>query len=273
MTTAVSHRASVDENIGRTIFGRVVAGVDGSDPGFEACRQAAGLVEPEGWLEAVTAVYLVEAALAGWSAARVAAELEREAGETIMKAREIVGDRGEARLLNGPPFEALLRELEDGRATLAVVGTHGHSRLSEMILGGVAGRLLHEAPCSVLIARPPAAEPLFPRAILAGIDGSPAADAALAAAEYLALRFESPLRVVTAVEGKCVNLEHARSRAPELEEVAEQPVGALVDASKDADLLVVGSRGLHGWRALGSVSERVAHQAACSVLVVRSPSS
>ncbi|MGE5690058.1 MAG: universal stress protein [Pseudomonadota bacterium] len=29
--------------------------------------------------------------------------------------------------------------------------------------------------------------------------------------------------------------------------------------------------GLHGLRALGSVSERVAHRAACSVLVVRSP--
>jgi nucleotide-binding universal stress UspA family protein len=31
----------------------------------------------------------------------------------------------------------------------------------------------------------------------------------------------------------------------------------------------VGSRGLHGLRALGSVSERVAHDASCSVLVVR----
>jgi nucleotide-binding universal stress UspA family protein len=31
----------------------------------------------------------------------------------------------------------------------------------------------------------------------------------------------------------------------------------------------VGSRGLHGVRALGSVSERVAHDARCSVLVIR----
>lgn len=36
-----------------------------------------------------------------------------------------------------------------------------------------------------------------------------------------------------------------------------------------AHLAVVGSRGLHGVKALGSVSERVAHDAACSVLVVR----
>ena len=46
---------------------------------------------------------------------------------------------------------------------------------------------------------------------------------------------------------------------------------ALVGASHDADLVVVGSRGLQGLRALGSVSERVAHQASCSVLIVRVP--
>ena len=46
-------------------------------------------------------------------------------------------------------------------------------------------------------------------------------------------------------------------------------MSALVEAAADADLLVVGSRGLHGFKALGSVSERVAYEAACSVLVVR----
>ena len=43
----------------------------------------------------------------------------------------------------------------------------------------------------------------------------------------------------------------------------------LVAASKDADLLILGSRGRHGFSALGSVSERVAHKASCPVLVVR----
>jgi len=46
---------------------------------------------------------------------------------------------------------------------------------------------------------------------------------------------------------------------------------ALVAAAAEADLVVVGSRGLHGLRALGSVSERVAHTASCSALVVREP--
>lgn len=48
-----------------------------------------------------------------------------------------------------------------------------------------------------------------------------------------------------------------------------QPAEALLGAAADADLVVVGSRGLRGVKALGSVSERVAHQAASSVLIVR----
>lgn len=48
-----------------------------------------------------------------------------------------------------------------------------------------------------------------------------------------------------------------------------EPVRALVGASGIVDLVVVGSRGLHGLKALGSVSERVAHEAEGSVLVVR----
>ena len=49
-----------------------------------------------------------------------------------------------------------------------------------------------------------------------------------------------------------------------------EPADAL--AAQDCDLVVVGSRGLHGLKSLGSVSERVAHRADSSVLVVRSKS-
>lgn len=263
--TAISPHPVRRENA-ETVFSRVVAGVDGSEPGFEAARQAARLVGPDGWIELFTAVYLVEANLAGWSAPRIRAELEQEAGDAVRKAVAIVGPRSESRLVNGPPLQSLMHELKDKEATLAVVGTHGHSRLSEIVIGGVAGQLLHDAPCSVCIARPPAAEVLFPRAIVAGVDGSPQAEAVVAVARYLADRFAVPLSLVTALGGKGVDRERAADFGAAF--VDGPPVAALVAASHDADLLVVGSRGLHGVRALGSVSERVAHQANCSVLVV-----
>jgi nucleotide-binding universal stress UspA family protein len=55
--------------------------------------------------------------------------------------------------------------------------------------------------------------------------------------------------------------------------VTGHPAAALVEAGTDADLLVVGSRGLGGFSRLliGSVSSQVAHHAPCPVVVVPTP--
>jgi nucleotide-binding universal stress UspA family protein len=61
---------------------------------------------------------------------------------------------------------------------------------------------------------------------------------------------------------------HAWNGSIEVDE--RTPEEALVAASREVDLVVLGSRNLKGLAALGSVGERVGHHAACSVLVVRS---
>ena len=56
----------------------------------------------------------------------------------------------------------------------------------------------------------------------------------------------------------------------ELQAIQGAPAGVLVAASRDADLLVVGSRGHGGFVGLllGSVSQQCAHHAECPVVIV-----
>jgi nucleotide-binding universal stress UspA family protein len=133
--------------------------------------------------------------------------------------------------------------------------------------------------------------------VVVGVDGSPNSQAALRWAADYAGRFGAALRGVVAygqfmpgfgfaplssdelrreaLDGLDKSIEHAFGGAPPLpvERVAVNghPAAVLVDASKDADLLVVGDRGYGGFAELllGSIGEQAVRRAHCSVVVVR----
>ena len=62
-------------------------------------------------------------------------------------------------------------------------------------------------------------------------------------------------------------------KAPCVTVVNDHAARALIDASEGAWTVVIGSRGLGGFRGLllGSVSQQVVHHARCAVLVVPGP--
>jgi len=174
----------------------------------------------------------------------------------------------EARILDGAPAPALLAALDRESATLAAVGTHRGSRLAGVMLGSVATSLLQQAPCSVLVAHGPDGTAWSPTSIVVGMDGSREALVSAVIAAELAERFGATVRTIAAQGGPRVD-RPVLAELDDVERVSDHPVGVLVNASRQADPVIVGSRGLRAFEALGSVSERVAHQARCSVLVVR----
>jgi nucleotide-binding universal stress UspA family protein len=180
---------------------------------------------------------------------------------------QAVCSRASIELLQGPKLARLLDLLEESDATLVAVGAASRHRGIGIVRGELATGMLHRAPSSVLVARATSMAAAFPQSVVVGYDGSVGADAALSVARDLADRFDASVRLIAAGEASATEFD----ALAELTLVRDQrsPVEALLDASANADLLIVGSRGLHGLRALGSVSERVGHQAPCSVLVVR----
>jgi nucleotide-binding universal stress UspA family protein len=255
------------------VFDRVVCGVDGSDAGLTAARAAALVTAPDGSLTLVSANDPSIAIHAGLNTARVLEELAVEAQGALERGRVEAESLHplEEKLVEGDPLDCLLAEIAGQEATAVVVGSHGISRAIGIALGAVSTYLLHEAPCSVVIARGSIDAELWPRRIVVGVDGSTDSARAIEAATVLAARFDAELRAMVATKDLRVDLDAVRRTAPGCEEHDAQALDLLTGTSETVDLIVVGSRGVRGLRALGSLSERIAHEAHCSVLVVRSP--
>ena len=266
--------AETENGQGHSVFSRVLVGIDGSEQGREAARQAAILVDGELTL---LAVYDVARAMGGTGThfpPYLDEDVQRDAATAALaRAHENVAMASPTgKIALGHAASALISEVEREQDTLLVVGSNGLGRLAGFVIGSTATEVIHKAPCAVLVARKRSESDEFPNKVVVGVDGSPESAAAYAVARRLSERFNTDLSPVLATGGKAVDrrlvdliVDGRREDSP------DEPVAALVAASADADLLVVGSRGLHGLKALGSVSERVAHQARSSVLVVRDP--
>jgi nucleotide-binding universal stress UspA family protein len=251
-------------------FKSIVCLVDDSPAGLEALRQAAVVAAPQGELLGVVACDLGVAAEAGFEAKRAARQLQEEALQARDAASAVLRGHPSAsvEIVDARPAQALLGVAKSRSADLLVLGTQRRTRHRGIIMGSLITEIIHRTSCPVLVARGTAAgEPWAPRAITVGVDGSPNSLAAYDVARALGQRLDAAVGAVAATGGKRIDPE-AIGALPGVEWSERRPVDALVTASEHSDLLVVGCRGLHGLASLGSVSERVAHRAACSVLVI-----
>lgn len=246
------------------LFARVLCAVDESQESLAAMLQAVPLLDPDGSMQLISVAETFRAVHAGWLSSRVTAEIEQEAAQALARAAEL-NPAASTLLASGHAAKVILHAARVGDATLVAVGAARPPRARERVLGTVADAIVRRAACSVLAARRRAA--LKPTRIVCGIDGSPQSLAAAAVGDELARRFDASIDLVVGLGGKPVD-RGCLGRPARLD--PRKPVDALVDAALEADLIIVGNRGLHGILSLGSVSARVAARADCSVLVVRS---
>lgn len=185
-------------------------------------------------------------------------------------------------------------------ARMVVLGHTGLGGLSGLLLGSVGVALTAHAHCPVVVVRGylPAQSSL---PVWVGVDGSAQSEAAIGFAFDAAARRGVPLgaihgwdpppvprrdtvpplsydpAAIEAAERQLLDqdLAYWRDKYPQVTAMASvvpvHPGQALVDVSRRAQLVVVGSRGLGEIRGplLGSVGQQLLHHAACPVAVVR----
>jgi len=206
-------------------------------------------------------------------------------------------------VLNDRPATAIIEAARDFEADLIALGSRGHGALTSMLLGSVSAEVVDHAACSVLVARSDHVSRLT-----IATDGSDAARAipdllgawgvfrglaaeALSVAALPERTFELLADVYTLGQYRFADdrqslLDRHRRFADQLaQDLAEHHIPAtstvvagdaaheIIEAARrhEADLIVTGTRGLHGLERviLGSVARNVVFHAPCSVIVIR----
>jgi nucleotide-binding universal stress UspA family protein len=284
---------------------KVVAGVDWSDAAFAAVEQLGLLFRPD----EVTLVHGVDLGLFEYPIVAEAANLQGydifrksmfDAGcESLERAETMLpADIPKPRRLCefGKPARFLLDTATAMVADLIVVGTHDHSRVAELVLTSVSHRVLLHATQPTLLVKGQAKQV---RRVLIAVEGRTdgtkicewllshpfrtAAEATvLTAVPIVPALQKSPTAAFTTWSDEVARQaeDYVRACAQQLPPslfttssrvVKGDPAPVIADASKDFDLVVVGSHGREGLDRflLGSVSHAIVHHVACPVLVIR----
>ena len=126
---------------------RILLATDGS-PHSEAAAGAAGHLAKQAGLP----VSVVSVVTASHSPQR-RQEAEQAVAATTERL-EGMGIAAEGQVLEGRPDEAIVKAAADVGADLIVMGSHGRTGLTKILLGSVAERVIGQAICPVLVVKP-----------------------------------------------------------------------------------------------------------------------
>jgi len=254
--------------------GRVLVGFDGSPAGSSAVRWAIREVAARGSSLRIGSSLTNGCVLRNVDdlnqqrLSRLLHELHAEHPSLVVDVTSALGD----------PRQVLLGEAEN--SDLLVLAASGSESAEAVLLGSLARTALRRSPCPVIVVRGDSTQPV--RRIVIGVDGSNAASAAIDWASEEAnmhtadvLVIHARERGVSRAEAGCV-VDLAVNECRQRTGVAVRgvvfegdPASALIEASRDADIVTIGSRGRSGFKTalFGSVALSVAGGASCPVAV------
>lgn len=138
---------------------KLVAAVDGSDQSIQAAQHAVDLARAFGG--SVTIITVVRPPEGWWgiegappspeAMARAVAAGQREVLDKVVAALDAEGVPVETIEEFGDPSSAIQAHCEAIGADLIVIGRRGAGFMERVILGSVADRLAHNAPCPVMV--------------------------------------------------------------------------------------------------------------------------
>jgi nucleotide-binding universal stress UspA family protein len=138
---------------------RIVVGVDGSEPSYEALRWAfAEAARHDARLDVVNA-YDEHRSISPFGPIGITHHADLEAASRALLEKMTAGAPGRVgvELLPCPTGAArALLETADG-AALLVVGSRGRGTAREVLLGSVSHQCVHHTPCPIVVVRPPRA--------------------------------------------------------------------------------------------------------------------
>ena len=290
---------------------KILLAMDSSPASQAALEEVA--VRPWPANSSIEAISVVESSHL-WTTSEIVLEAERCAQEVVRRAVERLNSANltaSGAAFSGDPKTVILDRARTSAADLLVVGSHGDSAVTRLLIGSVASAVLRYAPCSVEVVRAKA-RPAGGMKILFATDGSEFSQDAAKAVAKRPWPAGTELLVLSVVEltlppGRALFevpafdaefLENARAdameraqdaimraheilsttslRVTELTSVLAEPPRTVIlkeAAEWGADLIVLGSHGRSGFEhfLMGSVSEYVATHSTCSVEVVRTP--
>lgn len=140
-------------------FKRIIAPIDGSEEAKKAARKAIFLAKHIG--VDVTAMYIVDTSLLAKFPAPedittfdIDRYLKKDGHDALDNVEAMGNEMGVAvnkKMVNGIPDQEIIKAAR--KSDLIVMGSKGMTALDRILIGSVSEKVMHHAPCPVLIVR------------------------------------------------------------------------------------------------------------------------